>query len=226
MTIEIAALGAELRRLPKRDREAARRGLRKTMAVDADRWIQWSIRGGGHPAAAPRPATRKPPRQNTPRKRRGPIQKLLKRLGGLLKRRGKKPRGAGSQKPGAGCARRDPPAYRTPVDTGDYARSWRWVQRGDSGMIYSAASPAVKAGVIEFGRRPAPIPIRPLAEWVRRKLGCNDPKKAIGIAIAISKTAAKTKRPGLHVLARAHPKIAEAALKNVQREMRKAKPGT
>ena len=96
----------------------------------------------------------------------------------------------------------------------------------DGGLFYSSSRPPILAGVIEYGRRPAPIPIRPLADWVRRKLGCSDPKKAIGIAIAISKTAAKTERPGLHVLGRAHPKIAEALHKNVGRELRKVKPGT
>jgi hypothetical protein len=70
--------------------------------------------------------------------------------------------------------------------------------------------------VIEQGRRAAPIPIEPLAEWVRRKLGCKDPKRSRSIAFAISRHASKHARPGLYVLARAHPKISDAFFENLQ----------
>lgn len=175
-TVHVKDLSEELRRTMKGQVEAVQRGMSIASKVDVDRWIQWSLRGGGYA--------------------------------------GKRP-------------------YRTPVDTGDYARSWKAeimpmeVERGrvvgpGRIIIYSAASPPVKAGVIEHGRRPAPIPIGPLADWVRRKLGVSDPGKAKGIAFAISRKASKRIRPGLEVLARAHPKIAEAVEKRVAAEMRKA----
>ncbi len=231
LTIGIADLGAELRRLPKRDQAAIRRGIQRTLEVDAPRWIQWSIRGGGMGGVPARTAPKKPSKPKTPKPRAGLLRRVLSRLKTLLSRlRGgrvpKKP-GAGKMKPKDPCAPgAAPTGYRQPIDTGDYANSWKSEMLEDGGIFYNSGRPPIKAGVIEHGRRPAPIPIRPLADWVRRKLGCADPKRALGIAIAISKTAAKTPRKGLKVLERAHPKIVEAAHKNVDRELRKVKPGT
>lgn len=177
--------------------------------------------GGG---AQPRP--KKPPKPKKPKVKVRLLRRLVTRLGNALGIfRGKKPKSLKAQKAKDPCAPKDPPAYRKPIDTGDYARSWIHELTENGGAFYSAASPPVKAGVIELGRRPAPIPIRPLAEWVRRKFGCTDPKKALGIAIAISKVAAETPRPGLRVLHRAHPKISEAAKKNIEREIRRTRPG-
>ena len=175
-TVHIRELSTELRKTMAGQVHAVQKGMELAAKIDVDRWIQWSLRGGGY--TGPRP-------------------------------------------------------YRVPVDTGDYARSWKSdvepmeVHGGRvSGpgriAIYSAASPPVKAGVIEHGRRPAPIPLGPLADWVRRKLGVSDPKVARGIAFAISRKASKVRRPGLEVLARAHPKIAAAVEKRVAAELKKA----
>lgn len=122
------------------------------------------------------------------------------------------------------CVRRSPPFYRVPIDVGDYARSWRGLVQSDgTGLFYNDSSPPVKAGVIEEGRRPGRgIPIEPLAQWVRRKFGCRDPEKAEAIAMAISRRAKHHGRPGLKVLARAHPRIAKAQLVNLERSMRDA----
>lgn len=97
---------------------------------------------------------------------------------------------------------------RAPVDTGDYKRAWRIVRLPDRIEIVSFASPRVKAGVIELGRRPAWIPIAPLAEWVRRKLNVQDPDEARGIAFVISRAASKNPREGLGILAWVRPKLA------------------
>lgn len=224
ITIHIKDLGAELRDLPKRDHLAVRSGIRRTLEYDAHRWIQWSIRGGGF-GGRPAPRTEKPKKPKRPKPKSSVLRRIITKLsmilGTLRKLRGKPPRKEPPLKDA--CEPSEAPSYREPVDTGNYKDSWTGVMTPDGGEFYSAASPPVKAGVIELGRRPAPIPIRPLAEWVRRKLGCKDPKKALGIAIAISKTAAKTERKGLRVLERAHPKIAEALEKNVYRELKKAR---
>lgn len=161
MAIEVltlAELPASLRRLRKRDREAVVVGIHVTLAIDAHRWIQWSIASSD----------------------------------------------------------------RVPVDRGFYKRSWRHERTPDGGFLYS--TDGVKAGVIEHGRRPAWIPIPPLAEWVRRKLGVRDERKARSIAFAIAITASRKKRPGLSVLSRAHPKIAEAARANIRRALRASNP--
>ncbi len=225
LTIQIGDLGAELRRLPARDVHAVRQGIRRTVEIDAHRHIQWSIRGGGM-GGAPSPTVKLPKKPKRPPKKRSLLRKVLGKLQTILgmkrKAKGKKP----PKKKADPCERREPPAYRMPIDAGDYAGSWVGMMTEGGGVFYSAASPPVKAGVIELGRRAAPIPIGPLAEWVRRKLGCSDPKRALGIAIAISKKAAKVPRPGLHVLGRAHPRIAESLQKNVRRELMKVKPGT
>lgn len=165
-------------------------GLRKAMArtveVDAPRWIQWSIRGGGFGAGADAPIEPAPP-----------------------KRKVKK--GTKSDP----CPRRKPPRYRKPIDTGEYAASWKSQVTKSGALFYSTSNP-IKTGVIEEGRRAAGIPIEPLAQWVRRKLGCRNPKRARSIAFLISRAAKKRRRPGLHVLKRAHPRIAEAFQRNVQ----------
>lgn len=228
LKIAIGALGDELRAVPKRDRAAIQRGAARTMSVDAYRWFDWSLRGGGArgTASASQPP-KKPRKPRKPRQAAGLLRKLLTRLRGLLdlfkgKRLPRVPKGLSAADP---CARKDPPAYRVPVDTGDYANSGRHEVLEDGAIFYSATNPPIKAGVIEFGRRPAPIPIAPLQDWVRRKLGCTDPVRARGIAFAISKAAAKTKRPGLHVFERMRPPLEEAAYRNILRELRKIRPG-
>lgn len=231
-------LPRELRRLPRRQQAAVRKGVEDAIRIDSYRWIQWAIRGGGIQGPPKQP--RKPPKPREPKgepKKPSMIRRVLSVLGRMMGMvRGsraaklpppkvRKPKKAKVVDP---CAQRDVPAYRVPIDTGDYARSWAHTIMGDGsgGMVYSTASPAVKAGVIEKGRRAKHIPKRELAEWVRRKFGCQDPKKAMRIATAISFAASKQPREGLHVLERAHPKIAEAAQKNVLRYMRMLRPGT
>lgn len=221
ITIAISDLGDELRRLPRRNEGAILRGIHKTLAVDAYRWFDWSIRGGG--IAAPPSRTGTGPRKPKKTKVRiGLLRRIVNRLKNLLffRKKAKKP---AAKKPPA--TRGPPPGYRVPIDLGDYAASGRHDLSDGGGMFYSATSPPIKAGVIEEGRRPAPIPIRPLAEWARRKFGIG-PDEARGVAFAISKAASKTKRPGLHVFARMHPKIAESLQKNIARELRGVKPGT
>lgn len=181
-------------------------------------------------SAAPKP--KRPPsvkKSGTKAKVRGAVASIGKAVSDAL---GVKPKKAKAPKsPGARNkpepAARPPAGYRPPIDTGDYARSWKAEDIEGGALFYSAASPAVKAGVIEEGRRPGVgIPIEPLAEWVRRKLGVQDPAQARGIAFAISMKQKKQGRPGLYVLKRAHPKILEAAEKNVRRELRRVKPGS
>jgi hypothetical protein len=216
--VPLADLEAELRALPRRDIAAIRLAIQRTIEVDAHRWIQWSIKGGG---SGGQPAKR-PTKGPKKRKRPNIVRKVLKKLGGLL-RRGKVPKvPAAPKKKEDPCSRPPQQGYRQPVDTGDYKNSWKSQMLGEGGIFYSSPNPPIKAGVIEEGRRAAPIPIEPLALWVRRKFGCKDPNKARSIAIAISKAASKTKRPGLHVLRRAHPKIVEAMSKNLERELRRS----
>lgn len=227
VTLHIKDLGRELRAHQRRSRTAILRGIERTLRIDADRWVQWSIRGGGM-GGAPSPVAKRPKRPRQEKPKRSRLRQVLQKLGNLLgirKRKGAKPM-VRRAKPKDPCDRKQPPTYRIPKYTGNYAESWAWEMTPEGGIYYSTATPAVKAGVIEHGRRAAPIPLQPLAEWVRVKLGCNDPKKAMGVAIAISKTAAKRPRPGLKVLERAHPKIFEAAVRNVERELRQMKPGT
>jgi hypothetical protein len=107
-------------------------------------------------------------------------------------------------------------ARGTPIDTEDYLNSWRATRLRRGAIVYSVSNPRVKAGVIEKGRRPAWIPIQPLAEWVRRKLGIADTKKARSVAFAIAKTAKKYPRPGLRVVERARPDISAALKRNVE----------
>ena len=72
VTITLSQLGHELRDLPKRDKEALRRAIKRTVEVDAHRWIQWSINGGGRGGAPrPRPAKpAKPPRAGAAQKQK------------------------------------------------------------------------------------------------------------------------------------------------------------
>lgn len=225
LVVTLADLGEELRRLPRRDLRAVRRGLELAAKLDADRWIKWSIRGGGTAAENVRPvaAAPGPPKvaRKGPKRSSGSIIKRLKQA--LLKGLGLQKVKVRSKKPEV--AARPPPGYRIPVDTGDYAASWRAQVDEDRVRIFSLANPRVKASVIETGRRPAPIPIAPLADWVRRKLGVTDAGKARSIAFAISRNASKKRREGLGVLARAHPKIAEAARRRVFEQLRANIPG-
>jgi hypothetical protein len=156
ITIDLKDLPGELKTLGEKNIGTIRSAVQRTIEIDAQRWIQWSIRGGGS-------------------------------QGG----------------------------YRQPIDTGNYANSWKSEMLEEGGIIYSSANPPIKSGVIEDGRRPSFIPIEPLTAWVKRKLGVTDPKAARSIAFAISKKASKTPRPGLGVLARAYPKIVEALQKNL-----------
>lgn len=230
LVLSFKELPREFRRMPVRETMAVRRGIEITARVDAHRWIQWAIRGGGM-GGNEQPEPKKPRKPRDPagtKKRGGVIKKLKAALSKLMSlfRSKRIPKVPPPKKAPDPCARRDPPPYRQPIDTGDYARAWASAPTPEGAMVYSTASPPVKAGVIEKGRRAAWIPLDPLAEWVRRKLGCNDPKKARSIAYAISKWASQNARVGLRVLERAHPKIAEAAIKNVRRELRALRPGT
>lgn len=219
MVIHIAHVGGELRKLHARNEAAVHAAIRRTVEVDAHRWIQWSIRGGGR-GGIPQPRTSKPAKQPRSQKKakQALLSKVLSKLKGALSLF-KRSKGTPKRPAPDPCKPTPPPAYRVPIDRGDYANSWVGMKTPTGGVFYSAATPPIKAGVIEEGRRAAPIPTGPLAEWVRRKLGCNDPKKALGIAIAISKAAAKEPRPGLKVLARAHPKIAEALQRNLDKAL-------
>lgn len=216
-------MSSELRDLAKSNKLAVRRAVTRTVMVDAQRWIQWSIRGGEE-ADPQRSLNIKPVIKRPRTKRRQSIGKrLLKAIKRFL---GEKPRRK-YNKP------KQPPtevgpksAYRVPVDTGGYARSWRGVETPRGGLFFSVSSPRVLAGVIELGRRPGKgIPTAPLADWVRRKLGESDPERAKGIAIAISMKHKRDGRPGLHVLGRAHPKIAESLAKNIARELQQSATG-
>ncbi|TAL46146.1 MAG: hypothetical protein EPN91_00830 [Salinibacterium sp.] len=110
-----------------------------------------------------------------------------------------------------------------PFDTGDYARAWAAEKTPEGAIFYSTASPAVKAGVIELGRRPGTgIPLDPLARWVKRRLGIHDESKARSIAFLISRKAKARGRRGLFILKRAHPKIAAAFAENLRRELHRA----
>ena len=164
MTITTEQVVALLPEVHRKNVAAVRRAIKRTVEVDAHRWIDWSIRGGGWAECEP---------------------------------------------------------YNIPIDIGEYAASWVGHETPEGGTFYSNASPAVKAGVIEFGRRPAWIPIGPLAEWVQRKLGFAG-LEARSVAYAISRHASENERPGLRVLERAHPKIAEALQANVVRELEEA----
>lgn len=231
LVIELADLEHELNAIPIRDQKALALAIQRTVQVDAHRWIQWSIRGGGagssintRPVAPP--GTSKKPSRTRKKTARAAMRKAVRTaVRALYRRLGTQPppksRVPKKPKNGPSDSARPPSGYRIPIDTGDYANSWKYISTPTGGMIWSSASPAIKAGVIEHGRRPAPIPIAPLADWVRRKLGVQDPKQARGIAIAISKRAAKQRREGLKVLERAHPKIAQALATNVKAELRK-----
>lgn len=221
LILSFADLPNELRHLPHRDRLAIMKAIRTTMEVDAHRWIQWSIAGGGwegqkDPDLNRRVATEeeKRTRKRTPQKRGLPG--LAARLAAKLRKKPatppKKEKKEKSKSPRVG--------YRAPVDTGDYKSSWR-SEMDDKGnaLIYSSSSPPIKAGVIEEGRRPKAIPIEPLARWVERKLGLQG-DEARGVAWGISRKAAKQAREGLHVLTRAHPKIVESLVRNVARELK------
>ena len=221
VVIGIGELKKKLHKIPIGEEDAVRRGVERTLRIDATRWVQWAIRGGGFGGTSPK--TPKRPKAPKGKSKRARLRKTLKKLGdqvGPNRRRGKKPGGKRptSPKPDP-CPPSEAPAYRTPIDTGDYAREWGWEMQENGGVYFSLASPRVKASVIELGRRPGPIPVRPLAEWVRRKLGCSDPAKALGIAIAITKTASRQRRHGLKVLKRAYPMIAASAIENVEREL-------
>lgn len=222
-TIRISDLSAELRALPVRDREAMKRAARYTLEVEGPRWIQWSIRGGGAGAAPRATATRaeRRMRKKTPQGVGAVLRKAIKKLKVKIlgktsaSRAPKRPKRAPSPKRAA------PGGYRVPIDTSDYANSWVSEPTSDGAIMYSSPNPPIKAGVIELGRRAGKgIPIAPLEAWVQRKLGVKDPVQAHGIAIAISRHAKKHKREGLHVLGRAHPKIAEAMKRNMVREMK------
>lgn len=225
--LSITQAPGEYRAFPKRTREALVMAARRTILIDGPRWIQWSIRGGGAgvtPRAVATPAeVKKAKGRKTPKawpKQFRKAHKLLKRIGLVGGRT--KPKVKNS-KPPTPKTQKAPAGYRVPIDTGDYANSWTAEPTEDGAVLYSAASPAIKAGVIEVGRRPGVgIPIGPLQDWVRRKLGVKDPDEARGIAIRISWQAKHHGRPGLHVLGRAAPKIAEAMVANTARQLKVA----
>jgi hypothetical protein len=228
LTIALADLPQELRDLAARDQRALNAANLRTVSVDAQRWIQWSIRGGGLPPMFGPPPPPKATNRRKKQKGRGLLKKVLGRIKKALKMKGvprvKKtiPKGAKEPAKPKQKERPAPAGYRIPIDTGDYANSWRWEVTDEGGMVYASPNPPIKAGVIELGRRPGKgIPLDPLADWVRRKLGVRDPKKARGIAFAISVHQKRNGRKGLRVLERARPKIIEAAGKNIERELRR-----
>lgn len=220
VTIEQAP--GELRAFPRRTREALILAARRTILIDGHRWVQWSIRGGGAgvvPRAVASSEELKRSKGKTSQVWRKVLRKLVKVVGRI----------SGKSKPAVRTGRppdKRPPAkgpggYRVPIDTGDYAGSWIAEPTETGAMLYSGASPAIKAGVIEKGRRPGRgIPIPPLKDWVRRKLGIKDPDEAEGIAVRISWAAKRHGRAGLNVLGRAHPKIAEAMVRNAVQQLR------
>jgi hypothetical protein len=219
ITISLLNLPDEYRRQAHRDIDAIRAAIRKVAHEDALRWIQWSIRGGGTGQAIPRTTGTKP------RAEKGKAARPKK-----LKERGAAPKAGKGKDTGSSPQKRprpktEPPTYRQPIDTGDYARSFDATDTPNGAVIFSRAKPAIKVGVIEHGRRPAPIPPGVLVDWVRRKLHVKDPKEDLGTAIAISKAAAKKRRPGLKVLARARPKIKDAVHRAVYLAVARARHG-
>lgn len=250
-TISLPGLGPELRALSARTQAGVLAAVRATASVDAHRWIQWSIRGGGWGAseAPPPPPPPAPPRAKPPKG--SGIGKAL-RVGakGLLRgaARGALPASARAALDLASAIKaasapvpppktftpkaakleragipKPPPGYRPPVDTGDFLNSWRAEDTPNGAVFYSAASPSEKAGVIEAGRRPGKgIPIAPLADWVRRKFGISDADAARAIAIRISWSAKLRGRAGLHVLGRARPKIEDALRSRVAMAIKNA----
>lgn len=208
----LRTLGVKLADFPREERDAIRKAFTNA-ARPIDRAIQWSIHGGGYGAAADAARAR----ASTPKARE------RERVKGELERRramkGQRPRGRHPPLPPP----EPPPLYPVPIDRGDYANSWRVRAEGNTAVVYTVAKPLIKAAVIETGRRPAPIPIRPLVGWVQRKLKVTDPRRALGIAIAISKKANEEKRPGLKVIARARPKIVAALRLEVLRGLAAAR---
>lgn len=243
LKITLKDLPAELRRLPARDAAAVIGGIHQTLALDAHRWIQWSIRGGGTvdgvktgltPSDRPRRYSKKKKvtakgKGSKPKKGesgRGLISNVLSKLGFGSNSEPKKTTKKVIKKIKKVERVNAAPGYRQPIDTGEYANSWKHVLTPEGGEFWPASTPPIKAAVIEAGRRPAPIPREHLAQWVRRKLNVQDPKKAARIAFLISRKASKTRRPGLKVLERAAPRIEASLLKNVHVALRRSKPGT
>lgn len=215
INLTLAEWGGALRRIPRADAEAVKRAIRRTAEVDAHRWIQWSLHGGGWGDGADEPSTGR--HQATEEERQAAPPKRKKRppdMGRLLK-----PKPAKPKKKTAKSASSESD-YRIPVDTGDYKNTFRTdIDEDGNAVVYSAATPPIKAGVIEEGRRAGKgIPIEPLTRWVERKMGLQG-SAARAVAFLVSRKAAKHPRPGLHVLQRAHPKIAAALVANLRREM-------
>ena len=66
-------------------------------------------------------------------------------------------------------------AEESPVDTGEYAKSWEYEKGKDA---ISVGNFAPHAAVIEFGARPFKPPIKPLLAWAKRHL--KDPSQPPG----------------------------------------------
>lgn len=84
----------------------------------------------------------------------------------------------------------------TPVGVSGTLRKGWFVERQGDGL-YVLSNPAEYGLAVEKGRKAAYVPIKPLALWVRRKLGL-PAKKALGVAIAISKKKKLHATPGQH----------------------------
>lgn len=227
--LDMSQLQAELKKLSYAEGQKMKKAIdtatKKTVLIDADRWVQWSIRGGGWTGQVSVPTTKKP-RKAKPKGKKPPslLSRLLAALGGRSSPRSKQPRAP--KKPAKPPTPKPPVPYRVPIDTGQYAASWRGHMVGDVGLFYAAARPPVKATVIEHGRRPGKgVPIDPLADWVKRKLGVKDRNKARSVAFAISKSIKAKGKHGLKVLERARPKILDAHIDNVERELKKLAGG-
>lgn len=225
VTLTPEQVPGELREVLRRQRHAIRVAIKRTLEIDAPRWIDWSIRGGDANKLQLQPTF---PVPSGPQKSSRAGRTPKARVAGV--KRGKAPKGpskvASKKSSASGCGAKPPAGgYRAPIDTGNYRQAWASSVDGDRGYFYSTASPIAKAVAIEVGRAPGPIPIEPLADWVRRKFGCSDPVRARAIAFLISRKASRQRRPALKVLERAHPKIAEAFQRNLVEALRAAQQG-
>lgn len=77
----------------------------------------------------------------------------------------------------------------SPVDTGEYARSWNYEKTKDAIKVGNFAP---HAAVIEFGARPFKPPLKPLLAWAKRVL--KDSSQPPGYSPEVWKLALGTRR--------------------------------